>query len=147
LDPIPAFERSPYELGLGWLVNLGAAPFVGRDALALQKQNGHRFTLRSFLIDELCQPDDGAEIFENYDDPTAPIGIVACSTWSWGMNKTIGNASIKTPHADIEEAWISMRGKPIKLTLSRGPLISLERRNEVPAPTSYRAGCIEDEFS
>ena len=147
LDPIPDFERSPYELGLGWLVKLDASPFVGRAALALQKQDGHRFTLRSFVIDELCQPDDGTAIFDNCDVSRTPAGIVTCSNWSWGMNKTIGNASIKTTYADIEEAWISIRGKPVKLTLSRGPLISLERRNQIPAPTSYRAGCNSDALS
>ena len=30
LDPKPGFERSPYEVGLGWLVNLDSADFVGR---------------------------------------------------------------------------------------------------------------------
>ena len=51
VDPQPGFERSPYELGLGWLVNLEAIPFVGRDALAEQKKNGHAHVLRSFTTD------------------------------------------------------------------------------------------------
>ena len=32
VDPQPGFERSPFELGLGWLVNLEAGDFIGRDA-------------------------------------------------------------------------------------------------------------------
>jgi aminomethyltransferase len=136
LDPIPDFERSPYELGLGWLVNLDAVPFVGRDALALQKKNGHRFTLRSFVIDKDCNPDDGAELFDSVDAQNESIGKVACSNWSWGMNKTIGNASINAEHANVKEAWVVAAGEYVKLTLSRGPLVTLERRNQVPAPTA-----------
>jgi len=134
LDPLPNFERSPYELGLGWLVNLDAKPFVGRDALALQQKEGHRFSLRSFVLDSSCTPEDGSELFDSFDARNEPIGAIACSNWSWGMNRTIGNASIKSEFADINEAWICSAGEYVKLALSRGPLISLERRNEFPAP-------------
>ena len=136
LDPIPDFERSPYDLGLGWLVNLDAAPFVGRDALAMQKKDGHLFTLRSFAMDSNCQPEDGAEIFATGDGRSEAIGKIACSNVSWGMNKTIGNASIKSVHAGVGEAWTCCAEEYVKLTLSHGPLVSLARRNEFPAPIS-----------
>jgi len=132
LDPKPGFERSPYELGLGWLVNLNSADFVGRDALAEQEKNGHRYTLRSFEIDENSPPDDGAELYAGIDDDTL-VGSVNCSGWSWGMNRTIGNASIESEHAALEHAWIELGGKRLKVLLSSGPLITLERRNKVPA--------------
>ena len=67
LEPQPGFERSPYDLGLGWLVNLDAADFIGRDALLEQKKNGHRYSLRSFEIDNVSQPDDSAEIYAGVD--------------------------------------------------------------------------------
>ncbi len=132
LDPKPGFERSPYELGLGWLVNLDAADFVGRDALAEQKKNGHRFTLRSFEINGNSPPNDGEELYAGVDDDTL-VGSVNCSGWSWGMNKTIGNASIESEHAALEHAWIEPGSRRLQVTLSRGPLITLERRNKVPA--------------
>jgi aminomethyltransferase len=134
LDPIADFERSPFELGLGWLVNLDAAPFVGRDALVLQKENGHRFTLRSFTLDSDVQPDDGAVLFKSADNGSEPVGKIACSNWSWGMNRTIGNASIISECADVSEVWVRSADDYVKLTLSRGPLVSFDRRNEVPAP-------------
>jgi aminomethyltransferase len=132
LDPKPGFERSPYELGLGWLVNLDAVDFVGRDALAAQKKDGHRYTLRSFEIDENSPPNDGAELYAGVDDATL-VGSVNCSGWCWGMNKTIGNASILSEHAALEHAWIELGGKRLQVLLSSGPLITLERRNRVPA--------------
>jgi aminomethyltransferase len=135
LEPNPELYRSPYELGLGWLVNLDGAHFVGRDALLNQKKNGHQFTLRSFVINEDRLPNDGTELYAEDGDHDTSIGIITSSSWSWGMGKTIGNASIRSEHADLESAWVTIDGKPVKLTLSRGPLISLERRNQVPAPT------------
>ncbi|MCH8250119.1 MAG: aminomethyl transferase family protein [Proteobacteria bacterium] len=138
LEPQPGFERSPYELGLGWLVNLDAAPFVGRDALLEQKKNGCQFTLRSFEIDGTGPPDDGAELTIGAGNHDALVGTVNSSSWSWGMNKIIGNASIKSEHAGLENAWVTIDGKQFAVTLSHGPLISLERRNQVPAPLLAR---------
>lgn len=134
MDPQPGFERSPYELGLGWLVDLDAADFVGRDALLEQQNNGHPHTLRSFEIDGMNQPEDGAALYVDVDHHDAAIGIVCCSSWSWGLNKMIGNASIKSQHADLEEACVTLDGKPVKVKLGSGPFINLERRNQVPAP-------------
>jgi aminomethyltransferase len=134
LEPQPGFERSPYELGLGWLVDLDAADFIGRDALLKQKKNGHRYSLRSFEIDKNSQPDDAAEIYAGVDGRDVSIGTVNCLSWSWGLKKTIGNASIKSEHAELEAAWVILNGERCELKLSPGPLINLERRNQVPAP-------------
>jgi len=134
MEPQPGFERSPYELGLGWLVNLEAVDFVGRAALIKQKNSGHRFTLRSFEMDENSLPDDGADIFAGENNGADKVGVVNCSGWSWGLEKTIGNASIKSEHARRDEAWIEIHGARHKAKLSRGPLVTLERRNQVPAP-------------
>ncbi len=134
LEPQAGFERSPYELGLGWLVNLDAADFVGRDALREQKENGHRYTLRRFEIDKNAQPDDGAELYAEVNGRDTPVGIVNCSSWSWGLNKMIGNASIESEHAELDDAWIPINGERLKMNLSRGPLVNFERRNQVPAP-------------
>ncbi len=134
LEPQPGFERSPYELGLGWLVDLDADEFVGRDALREQKENGYRYTLRCFEIDKNAQPDDGAELYAEVNGHDTPVGIVNCSSWSWGLNKMIGNASIESEHAELDAAWIPINGERLKMNLSRGPLITFERRNQVPAP-------------
>jgi len=134
LDPQPGFARSPYELGLGWLVKLDAADFVGREALMAQQKDGCRYALRCFEIDQDSQPDDGAEIYADVAGHAAPIGLVNCSAWSWGMNKSIGNASIESEYAGFADAWLQLDGKRLKMQLSRGPLITLERRHQVPAP-------------
>ncbi|MGI9271930.1 MAG: aminomethyltransferase family protein [Woeseiaceae bacterium] len=133
IDPQPGFERTPYELGLGWLVNLDANDFVGREALITQKENGPNWVLRSFSFDENKQPDDGAPLYA--DGENESIGQINCSNWSWGLQKMIGNASIRARHRVLDNAWVEIGGARVEVTLSRGPHITLERRNRVPANT------------
>jgi aminomethyltransferase len=133
-DPDPEFERSPLDLGLGWLVNLDAMNFVGRDALAEQKQRGSRFVLRSFAKTDASKPEDGCEIWGSVEDQDIRIGSVNCSSWSWGLEKMIGNASILRQYMGVSDAWIVIDSERQEVKLSRGPLLKLERRNQVPAP-------------
>jgi len=137
LDLQPGFERSPYELGLGWLVDLDGPAFVGREALLAQSMNGHPYTLRSFEVDTENAPADGDKLLTSARENAATVGIVNCSNWSWGLKKAIGNASIQSEHADLETAWIKIGGKYAEVALSAGPLVTLDRRNQVPAPVNF----------
>lgn len=140
VDPQPGFERSPYELGLGWLVNLEATPFVGRDALAEQKKHGHAHVLRSFTTDTTNVPEDGAVLLDGTGSEATEVGIATCSNWSWGQNAVIGNASMRSEHADLESAWVEIAGNLHEVGLSRGPLFNPNRRNEVPASVELNPG-------
>ncbi len=44
-------SRSPFELGLGWLVDFKKPHFNGRKALLEEKQHGHRYNLVKLDID------------------------------------------------------------------------------------------------
>jgi aminomethyltransferase len=131
IDPQPGFERTPFELGLHWLVNLDGDDFVGRDALIEQKKDGQNFVLRSFSSEENIQPQDRSILFRAGCDEA--IGEITCSQWSWGLRKMIGNASINLEHCDTENAWTVVDGQRVNIVLSCGPHIVLERRNQVPA--------------
>jgi aminomethyltransferase len=48
---IPAQKYSPYEIGLGWTVNMDKGNFVGRQALLLEKQRGAKRQLVGLEID------------------------------------------------------------------------------------------------
>jgi aminomethyltransferase len=134
IEPRPGFERSPYELGLGWLVDLEGAEFVGHEALRKQKEKGAPNLLRSFSIDGDSPPDDLAQLYAGRDKQAASIGLATSSSWSWGMKRIIGNASVKSEFADMEIAWIDIDGEWAQATLSRPPLMTLARRHQVPAP-------------
>lgn len=134
IEPRPGFERSPYELGLGWLVDLNGNDFVGKAALVAQKKAGAAHVLRYFSMDDEAAVPDGTEIYAVDGDDE--IGSVNCSAWSWGLEKTIGNASLKSEYRDLEHGRISIEGKSVKVEMSRKPLLDLPRRNQVPAPTA-----------
>ena len=132
-DPNPDFLRSPFEVGLGWLVNLNADNFVGRDALVAQKTHSHRFVLRQFKIDQHCDVEDSLAVYAMVNGGQQAVGTVNCSAWSWGLNSLIGNVSIARQHSDCAEAWIFIKGERFDMTLSRGPFFKDPRRNQTPA--------------
>jgi aminomethyltransferase len=133
-DPAPGFERNPFEVGLGWTVNLDAVEFVGRDALRQRKADGHQYLIRRFQTADEHTLVDGSPVFGRKDDLAVVVGSINCVSWSWGMEKTIGNVSLLTDYAKMDEYWVLLDGQPRTIELSRGPLIKLARRNQVPAP-------------
>jgi len=50
---IEAQKSSPFELGLGWAVNLNAGDFIGRRALAAEKARGAQWAFVGVLVDWL----------------------------------------------------------------------------------------------
>ncbi len=134
LDPQPGFERTPYEASLGWMVNLDAADFVGRDALIVQQRSGPRFYSRRFELTQQLKIEDGESVFAEIEGETIEIGFAACSSWSWGLERMIGHASIQAEYKDTEHAWLQLNGERVTVDLGDGAFINLERRNQVPAP-------------
>ena len=132
IDPQPGFERSPYELGLGWLVDLNNDDFIGKDALVEQNKNGPAYSLRYFSIDNDKQLPDGTQIYAG--DSDVVIGSANCSSWSWGIQKTIGNASLRSEFNDQKHGRVSVDGEFVELSIGPRPLLDLQRRNQVPAP-------------
>jgi len=134
LDPQPGFERTPFEVGLSWIVDLDAKDFVGRDALIAQRRNGPGYFLRRFQLAGRIEIEDGESIYANINGEIIEIGFVTCSSWSWGLERMIGNASIQAEFKDAEIAWLMLDGEKVSADLGHGPFVNLERRNQVPAP-------------
>lgn len=132
LDPQPGFERTPFETGLGWLVDLEGTDFVGREALSALRTNS-RYLIRRISTDATGSL-VGVPLIAKVDSQVLTIGIVNCSAWSWGLGTTIGNASIEPAFRDIEACWLDLEGKRFDVQLQRGPHIQLARRDQIPAP-------------
>ena len=135
-DPDPDFQRSPFEVGLGWLVDLNKADFVGRDALVKERENGQRFVFKQFRVDEKIDLESGDVVYADIDGVATQIGSVNCSSWSWGLAHTIGNLSIFNEHKDHRSAWLLLNGERVTIELTSHPLLKLARRNRVPADLS-----------
>jgi aminomethyltransferase len=133
-DPQPGFERSPFELGLDWLVNLDAAEFPGRQALQEQRRSGCKHVLRSFLLADRRKPADGTELFAEVAGEVVLVGTINCSSWSWDLERMIGNASVFSEYRDLEQAWTSVQGDKLRMELSQGALRRFAAYRQVPAP-------------
>ncbi len=108
---IESQKYSPYELGLGRLVELGKGPFIGRSALVAEQRRAPRRQIVGLEV-------DWAEVERLYDavglPPTAPatasrvavpvykdgkqVGRATSTTWSTMLKKMIALATIDAPH-------------------------------------------------
>jgi aminomethyltransferase len=104
-------KYSPFELGLGRLVDLEKGPFVGRRALAAERRGGHRRQIVGLEV-------NWTEVERLYEavglPPTAPaaasrvavpvykdgrqVGRATTTTWSTTLKKLIALATVDAPH-------------------------------------------------
>jgi aminomethyltransferase len=108
---IESQKYSPFELGLGRLVNLDKARFVGQDALIAEQKRGHLREIVGLEIDwtgiERVYEEVGlAPVMPAaasrvavpvYKDGTQ-IGKATSTTWSPSLKKLIALATLKTAH-------------------------------------------------
>jgi aminomethyltransferase len=138
VDYQEGFQRSPYEVGLGWLVNMDEVEFFGKPALLEKKSQGHGYLLRTFSASDRRLPADGATIYAIFNGERTAVGSVNCSAWSWGMQAGIGNASIERQYIigdiQLEQVAYMIGEEMVAITLGKGPHLDLVRRNQVPAP-------------
>ena len=95
----PGHTRSPFELGLGWLVSFDKGVFNGRAALLEEKARGSRFRLVKLDIDG-NKPARDSFVFTK-DNKNA--GTVTSAMWSPSAKASIALASLKMPHGQVGE--------------------------------------------
>ena len=89
----PGRTRSPYELGLGWLVDLGKHNFTGRAALAAEKQRGSRYSLVKL---DIAGNKPAKDAFV-YNRRRQVVGTVTSAVWSPSAKANIALASLRRP--------------------------------------------------
>ena len=109
-DFLPAHEairhghtRSPYELGLGWLVDLNKPVFNGRGALLKEKEKGSRYNFVKLDIDG-NKPAVGSYI---YTKKNKYAGTVTSAMWSPSAKANIALASLDAPHGKPGEEFVA----------------------------------------
>jgi glycine cleavage system T protein (aminomethyltransferase) len=131
----PEFERSPFELGMAWNVDLERAEdFLGKSALLEERANGSRFAMKGFAIDADCELEDGAELFAEIDGEAVQVGTLPSVSWSHSAKGWIGLASLRTAHAHISDGYVEIGETSFPCRIVDLPFINLERRRQVPAP-------------
>jgi aminomethyltransferase len=109
---------TPLEAGLGWLVKMKKGDFVGRDALARQKEQGLKRKLVGFTTTERSFPRHGYPVFAN----GKPSGEIRSGTMSPTLGVPIGTAYVP-PESSAEGSplEIEIRGKRIPATVQKMP--------------------------
>jgi len=95
-------DRSPYELGLDWLVHLDKPNFTGRKALAEEKKNGSKYRFVKLEV-EGNKPAKDSYIFHGKNKHA---GVVTSAAWSPTVKKNIAFATLQLP-ADhpLDDLW------------------------------------------
>lgn len=109
---------SPLEAGLGWVVKFTERDFVGKDALAQQKEAGLTRRLRGLTLEGRGVLRAGYPVFA--DD------VRVGTTTSGGIAPTLGDASIglayiDVPHHKAERLEVEIRGRRVPVLLSTKP--------------------------
>jgi aminomethyltransferase len=133
----PGRSRSPFELGMERLVDLGKPVFNGRAALLAERERGPRYRLAYLDIDG-NKPAHDSYIYGG----GKPVGAVTSAIWSPSAKSNIAIASLRMPwgraadrlHAEIyyhrELEW---RRVQAACRVVQPPFFAPPRRNLTPA--------------
>jgi aminomethyltransferase len=145
---LEARKSTPFEIGLDWTVDLDRAPFVGRDALAAEKQRGAAWKLVGLEVSwEALEA-----LYESYGLPPAlpatarrdglpvysggrQVGKVTSHTWSPLLKKYLALASVLSPHAapgtvlDMEHT-VEFERRRVPATVVKTPFFDPERKRK-----------------
>ena len=109
---------TPLEASLGWLVKMKKGDFVGRDALAKQKEQGLKRKLVGFTTPERSFPRHGYPVFAK----GKPSGEVRSGTMSPTLGIPIGMAYVPPESAaEGSELEIEIRGKRVPAVVQKMP--------------------------
>jgi aminomethyltransferase len=99
----PDRTRSPFELGLGWLVDLKKTNFTGRRALVEESAKGSRYNLVKLDIDG-NKPANQSFIYTKNEKFA---GTVTSAVWSPSAKANIALASLETPYGQPGEEFLA----------------------------------------
>jgi len=145
-------KYSPYELGLGRLVNLDKQKFVGRAALMTEQQSGHSREIAGLEVDwprlervyeKVGLPPSIPAAASRVAVPVYKhgnqIGKATSTTWSPTLKKLIALATLKRDFAkvgtrlEIEVTVEAVRHR-VPATVAKTPFFNPKRKIETPVP-------------
>ena len=101
-------SRSPFELGLDWLVDFKKPNFNGRRALAEEKRRGSTWRLVKLDIEGNKQAQN-SYIFAKEKNNKAASGFITSATWSPVCKKNIALGTVNTPHGKPgDTVWVEI---------------------------------------
>jgi aminomethyltransferase len=112
------------EANLGWICKLGKGDFIGREALARQKEEGVKRRLVGFEVTERGIARDGQEVVIN----DARVGKVTSGSPAPYLKKNIGMAYVPVEFANEgQQIHIDVRGRLVQGEIVKTPFYKRER--------------------
>ena len=106
------------EANLGWICKLDKGDFIGREALARQKQDGVKRKLAGFEVTDRGIARDGQEVVVNGER----VGKVTSGSPAPFLKKNIGFAYVPVEHANMgQEIQIDVRGRLVGAQIVKTP--------------------------
>jgi len=101
-------SRSPFELGLGWLVDFKKPNFNGRRALAEEKRRGSTWRLVKLDI-EGNKPANHSYIFAKKYGRYRQVGFVTSAAWSPICKQNLALGTVRMPHGAVGDTlWVEI---------------------------------------
>ncbi|HSJ36613.1 MAG TPA: glycine cleavage system aminomethyltransferase GcvT [Planococcus sp. (in: firmicutes)] len=111
-------DISPLEAGINFVVKLAKEDFIGKDALAAQKEDGVPRKLVGIEMIDKGIPRHGYSVYLNDER----IGEVTTGTQSPTLKKNIGLALVSAEHAELgQEFEVEIRNKRLKAVTVETP--------------------------
>ncbi len=135
----PNRMRTPYELGLAWMVNLDKEFFSGKEALIKQKNKGVEKKLIGLDV-QGDKPAVGSVLYN--ESKNKDIGIVTAAMWSPSLKSNIAMGYVDKEFMKLGSKVLAEIYHPEELEyrkiwaqckVVKKQFITLERRNAVPA--------------
>lgn len=116
-------DISPLEAGIGWTVHLEKEDFIGRSALADQKERGLERKVVYFTTEDRRIARQDTPVWEatGAEAEVRQVGKVLSGTLSPILNRPIGSALVETSALD-QPMMVQLRGHQIPLILKKPPL-------------------------
>ena len=106
------------EANLGWICKLDKGAFIGREALATQKEEGIKRRLIGFEITERGIARDGQEVIID----GATVGTITSGSPAPFLKKNIGMAYVPTEFAhEGQKLQIDVRGRLVEAQVVKTP--------------------------
>jgi aminomethyltransferase len=154
---IESRKSTPYELDLGWTVNLDREPFIGQEALKRERKEGPAW---SFVGLEVDWPEFEA-LYERYGlPPQVPasawrtavpvyadeqhVGRATSGTWSPILKKNLALATVRSEYAAVGtelqiEVTVEYVRHPITARVVKKPFFDPPRKRSTPGLPTKKA--------
>lgn len=117
-------RTTPFEAGIGWVVRLKAGEFIGRDALARQKESGAPRRTVALSLPGRAIPRQGAKVLRGDDE----VGVVTSGSFSPSLEHGIGLARVEADAVGADLS-VEIRGEAVEAKTVKLPFVPARVRD------------------